>query len=226
MTAQVLIFGCQELGLAVARRLRNSDCEFLLIDQAEHLRAAENEGFPVSSIDYTRDSELASVGIGHGVDLVFCLLADDAQNVFLTIAIRALGPQITIIATAQAADTLQKLRAAGADQVIDPQNIVGSSIARFIQQPLATEALRSSLIPTTEGLEFQEWPVEHTAIGRSLAYLAEKLPKEVMILGIDDGQRFIFAPEHQEPLQAGQTVITLGPGSERRDRGTKPATED
>jgi voltage-gated potassium channel len=229
MTARrVLIFGCQELGLAVARRLRKTDCEFLLIDQPDALQHAVNEGFTVSSIDYTRDGELASVGIGHGVDLVFCLLDDDAQNVFLTIAIRALGPNITIIATAKATDTLMKLRAAGANQVIDPQDIVGNSIARCIQQPLATEAVSASLFSAKKGLEFREWAVTTTSpwIGHPLQVFADSVSDGTLILGISHGQRFIFYPECHEPLQAGDTILTLGPGMGDRDRGVKPARID
>jgi len=229
MTARrVLIFGCQELGLAVARRLRKTDCEFLLIDQPDALQHAVNEGFTVSSIDYTRDSELASVGIGHGVDLVFCLLDDDAQNVFLTIAIRALGPKIIIIATAKATDTLTKLRAAGANQVIDPQDMVGNSIARCIQQPLAAEAVSASLFSAKKGLAFQEWTVTTTSpwVGYPLQVFADSMADGVLILGVSHSQRFIFYPECQEPLQAGDTILTLAPGAGDREQGATPSHID
>lgn len=216
---RVVIFGSRELGLAVARQLSKTASEFLLIDKVEHLQQAENEGFPVSSIDYTRDSELASVGIGYGVNLVFCLLADDAQNVFLTIAVRALAPQTTIVAAARASDTLMKLRAAGANQVIDPQDIVGGSIARLIRQPLVAEVLQMSLLREPGSLYFQEWLVseDDALVGRRLNDLGEALPAAFLVLGVSDGTRFSLRPDYQEPLRVGQIVLTIGPGSANRD---------
>jgi len=214
-TRRVVIFGSRELGLAVARQLRDLHCEFTLIDRAEHLRQAEIEGFAVSSIDYTRDSELASVGIGYGVDLIFCLLAEDAQNVFLTIAARSLAPHTPIVAVAHAADTVMKLHAAGADQVIDPQGIVGGSIARLIRQPLVAEVIQVSLFQGERGLGFRELPVTDggVLVGRRLAELEALLATPLLVLGVLEGGRFHFRVDWDEPLRAGQVVLAIGPGA-------------
>jgi voltage-gated potassium channel len=216
---RVVIFGSREPGLAVARQLSGSDNEFVLIDRTEHLRQAEGEGFAVSSIDYTRDSELASVGIGYGVDLIFCLLAEDAENVFLTIAARALAPHTPIIAVAHAADTITKLRAAGADQVIAPQGIVGSSIARLIRQPLAAEVIQASLFQGEAGLHFQELAVaaDGPLVGRRLDELDAVVDTRLLVLGVLEAGRFLFYPDYPEPLRAGQVVLAIGPGAERVD---------
>lgn len=210
---RAVIFGSRELGLAVARQLQQVGCDFLLIDQAPHLQEAETEGFPVSSIDYTRDSELASVGIGYGVDLIFCLLADDAQNVFLTIAVRSLAPHTTIVAVARAPDTLMKLRAAGADHVIDPQEIVGGSIALLIRQPEVATAIQASLFQGRDGLHFQEIPItaQSALLGRSPRELEGLLGAGLLVLGVVDDEDFYLCPDWQGPLESGQVILAIGP---------------
>jgi Trk K+ transport system NAD-binding subunit len=87
----IVLFGYQWLGREVAGHLISTtdSCRLLIVDDdADHLIEAEEQGLATAAIDYTQDSELQKIGIGDDVDIIFCLLPSDAQNVYLTISAR------------------------------------------------------------------------------------------------------------------------------------------
>ena len=59
----------------------------------------------------------------------------DAENIFITLSARELRSDILIVARASADDTEQKLKQAGADEVISPYTMSGAEMARSALHP-------------------------------------------------------------------------------------------
>jgi voltage-gated potassium channel len=217
----IVLFGYQRLGREVAGHLISTtdSCRLLIVDDdADHLTEAEEQGLATAAIDYTQDSELQKIGIGGDVDIIFCLLPSDAQNVYLTISARALAPQLQIVSVSDAADAAVKLRAAGADKVIDPYDIIGRKIFDLLERPLIADVLER-IVFGREDLylsELQITPGSQLA-GRRLQDSALTAGYHLLLIGMvgDGASEFLFASEDAErELQEGDTLLLIGPTDE------------
>ena len=90
--------------------------------------------------DATEDSVLREAGLGGARPLV-AALENDAGNLFVTLSVRTLRPDIFIVSHVRIEDNEEKLRRARADRVINPQSIGGTRAAAFVLQPHVTEFL-------------------------------------------------------------------------------------
>ena len=59
----------------------------------------------------------------------------DADNLYVTVAARSMRPDIQIIARARNESSESKLMRAGADRVVNPQQLGGDRMASFVTQP-------------------------------------------------------------------------------------------
>ena len=58
-------------------------------------------------------------------------------------AFKDIEPDISIITLSQSLDSSDKLRAAGADKVIDPYEISGRKVVNMIKKPLISETIEN-----------------------------------------------------------------------------------
>jgi len=62
---------------------------------------------------------------------VIACVDSDAENVFITLTVREMRPDLPIVARAAVEDTERKLRHAGADRVVSPYKETGSEMVRL-----------------------------------------------------------------------------------------------
>ena len=82
--------------------------------------------------------------------VAFCVLEDVAQNIFLTISLRAEFKDLTIIALAKNKENANKLTMAGADKVIPLVQTTASIITDMLEKPVVTEVLHNILYEKSE----------------------------------------------------------------------------
>ena len=78
--------------------------------------------------DSTRDADLLTAQVNAARGLV-AATGDDAENVYISLTARGLNPKLHIVARASSSDAEDKLRRAGADQVVSPYDIGGRQMA-------------------------------------------------------------------------------------------------
>ena len=217
MKKKILLFGVDPLGLDVAIQLQGKGCDLLLVDDDElSLAVAQTKGFRTTHIDYRDDESLRALGIGRDVGLIFCLLPQDSQNVFLTISARALDAEIEIVSLTQSGDSAHILKAAGADKVIDPYEISGRKIYDLIQKPLIAETLEHTVFGQQD-LNLAEVVVMVGSIldGQTLAGVEVSQRYNLVLLGVVDREQsddFIFAVGSDSyRLDPGDILIVIGP---------------
>ncbi len=84
-----------------------------------------------------------NVDIEHS--MAFCLLEDNAENIFLTISLRANFKDLTIIAVATNNESANKLKMAGASKVIPIVETTSDIIANMLEKPISSKVLHSIL---------------------------------------------------------------------------------
>jgi voltage-gated potassium channel len=183
------------------------------------VEAAHKEGMPAREIDYTDDDALRDVGIGSHIEGVFCLFAEDSENVFLAISARALDPQLRIVAVCQAPQAAPKLLAAGADKVVDPYEISGARVHELIQRPEVVELLEQTVFGQQD-LNVAEITIPHHSWlhGVHLSGLRKVMTQNVLLLGVVDlerGKDLIFSTRGiDHKLDYDDVLVVIGARSE------------
>lgn len=220
MRPRFALFGCNPLAIEVARRLTMARTPFVMLDRdAALVEAAHKEGMLARQIDYTDDDALRDVGIGSHIEGVFCLFAEDSENVFLAISARALDPQLRIVAVCQAPQAAPKLLAAGADKVVDPYEISGARVHELIQRPEVVELLEQTVFGQQD-LNIAEITIPHHSWlhGVHLSGLRKVTTQNVLLLGVVDlerGKDLIFSTrgiDHR--LDYDDVLVVIGARSE------------
>jgi voltage-gated potassium channel len=217
---RLALFGCNPLAIEVAWRLSQAHLPFVMLDREPDLvEQAQAEGLTADQIDYTDDDALRAVGIGAGIEGLFCLLSEDSENVFLTISARALDPAVRIVAICQAPEAAPKLLAAGADKVVDPYEISGARVHELIERPEVVELLEQTVFGRQD-LNIAELTIPRGSWlhGVHLSQLRRSMTQNLVLLGVVDlerGKELIFSTRGiDHNLDAGDVLVVIGAGRE------------
>jgi voltage-gated potassium channel len=213
----IALFGYYRSAVEVASYLHTGDYRVVIIDNDPgNLEKARNAGYETAELDFRDDSELAKLGLGEAIDTIFCLFPDDAENVFLTLSARALAPGIRIFSIAHGRSSVPNLRAAGANKVIETEEISGLRIWDIITRPMVTAILDHTLFGQAN-LNVMELQIPETSpfIGRPVAKLELERQYNLILLGMVDNkmeEHFVYSHRVQDArLQAGDILVVIGP---------------
>ena len=205
----IIVCGCGRVGLQVVHELQEKKIPFVVVDKDESI--LEKEKLLYVHGDATEDQVLHHAGISKAAGLV-AIVANDAENVFITLTARGLNDAIKIVARAEKPETEGKLKRAGANKVINPSSMAGIHIAKGIANPLTVHYIDTVLY----GVE-QSFVIEEIAVGKG-SILANKSLLEsdvrnqfdVTILAILRNGNVIHNPTGQEKLQEHDMIIVFG----------------
>ncbi|HHP5605185.1 TPA: potassium channel family protein [Bacillus paranthracis] len=205
----IIVCGCGRVGLQVVHELQEKKIPFVVVDKDESI--LEKEKLLYVHGDATEDKVLQHAGISKAAGLV-AIVANDAENVFITLTARGLNDAIKIVARAEKPETEDKLKRAGANKVINPSSMAGIHIAKGIANPLTVHYIDTVLY----GVE-QSFVIEEIAVGKG-SILANKSLLEsdvrnqfdVTILAILRNGNVIHNPTGQEKLQEHDMIIVFG----------------
>lgn len=126
-----LVCGYGRVGRQVARDLRAAGAKYVVVDpNPESIEAAATAGIPFIEGGAADEHVLGRAGIERARAVIACV-DSDAENVFITLTVREMRPDLPIVARAAVEDTERKLRHAGADRVVSPYKETGSEMVRL-----------------------------------------------------------------------------------------------
>ncbi len=206
----VIICGWGRVGRSIANEVVEGGRDLVVVELDE--QKVEGVSHRVVVGDATEDAVLRAAGIDRAAALV-AAVDGDAANSFITLSARALKPDLFIVARSRSGDSAEKLQRAGADRVVNPQNIGGARMAAFVLRPNVAEFI--DVVMHERSLEFrlEEVPVtDHSPIaGRSLrdAHVRDQTGSLVLALRDVDGT-FHTNPSPDTLIRAGQVIIAIG----------------
>jgi voltage-gated potassium channel len=210
MKDHVILCGWGRVGRSIARELVAADEPHVIIDRdPEKLEGVTG---PHIIGDATEDSVLKEAGLGRARALV-AALENDAGNLFVTLSVRTLRPDIFIVSRVRIEDNEEKLRRAGADRVINPQSIGGARAAAFVLQPHVSEFL--DVVMHDRDIEFrlEELDVAEESVlaGSTIrdAHIRDETGALVLALREQEGT-FVTNPAPDQQICAGQILIAIG----------------
>lgn len=212
----VIVCGYGRYGREIAEHFFAHGQAFLVVEndpkKIEMMRESEEKILFVEA-DATTDEALIEAGVKQAGCFISAL-PEDAENVFTVLTARQLNPKLNIISRSANDKSVAKLKLAGADHVITPEQIGGFYMAMLVSKPGAIEFF-SFLTSHYEGdigfeeISFEMLPqhLKNTAI-KDL-HLRQK--SGANIIGYrSGGGKYTVNPNPQTVLTPGTSFIVLG----------------
>jgi voltage-gated potassium channel len=196
------------VGRTVARQLQIEKVPFVVIDRLDDLEDTMAQDGVVYLIgDPSDESVLRAAGIHRARGLV-AAVDDDADSVYITLAARALNPDIYIVARASTEHAGRALSNAGANRVISPYVNSGRDMAHQVLHRRVIDAIDVT-IEGAEPLVIEELQVEKDSVLIDTP-LGEAAGRAIpLAVRRTDGQ-VITSPQPDLMLRQGDLLVLLG----------------
>ncbi len=210
MSGHVIVCGWGRVGREVAQFLASARRQVVVVD-----RDPERLGeVPYASVhgDVTDDETLRQAGIDRAATLV-AALDTDADNLYVTVAAKSMRPDLQIIARARNESSEPKLVRAGANRVVNPQQLGGDRMASFVTQPHVVDFIDVVMHDGTLEFRLEELALSPNSplSGSTLraAQLRDRTGALVLAIRRPDGV-FVTNPSPEYMIEAGDVLISVG----------------
>jgi voltage-gated potassium channel len=210
MSGHVIVCGWGRVGREVALFLTGAERQVVVVDRDPS--RLEVVPHPWVLGDVSEDETLRDAGIDRAAALV-AALNTDADNLFVTVAAKSLRPDLQIIARARTDSSEAKLKRAGADRVVNPQQLGGDRMASFVTQPHVVDFV--DVVMHDGSLEFRleelEVPATSSLAGATIrsTHLRDRTGALVLAIRRPDGA-FVTNPSPESVISAGDVLISVG----------------
>jgi voltage-gated potassium channel len=192
-----VICGFGRVGRQVVRDLRAARQRYVVIDiNPDNRDLAEELDAPFLIGTPSDDELLLRAGIDRARSVIACM-DSDAENIFATLTVRELRPEINIVARASVEDSEKKLKRAGADRVISPYKASGAEMARLALHPQVAD-----VVDVGPGYRMEEIEVSSGCEGEGRRI--DELRGSAIIVGLHRGDGPL------QPMPPGETVLHDG----------------
>lgn len=215
MSGHIVVCGYGRMGRRACQEMAALGEPHVMIDLDETAIGEGEHANPQHLVgDATLDETLQAAGVERAAGLIACL-GSDADNVFVTLAARSLGPEgMALVARAFTLEAIDKLRRAGADRVISPFEIVGPWLARAVGHPAKHDFLEvlTGAGPQAESPIDEFFVGEGSPAGMALRDSGIRERTGSIVLAVRRHGKTIMNPEADFVLETGDLVFLLRPG--------------
>lgn len=208
LNGHVIICGFGRNGKESAQVLHDNNIPFVVLEEKNELPGDMN--FKVEHFlkgDATKDEVLIEAGIKNARALITTLPVD-ADNLFVVLTAKQLNNKLTVISRASQDSSVNKLKIAGATNVIMPDKIGGAHMATLVMLPDVVELL--SMMTTKNNNQFR---VAELKVKKhiSLSELDLWQKTNCTILGVKDStNNYAMNPTTGYQVKPGDSVIVMG----------------
>ncbi len=210
-----LICGYEKVAQELSCKLANNGNKIIVLDDDEYrINKAQQDGFialhynPGSVESYKK----LNIDIDKQVKAILCLREDDIENVYTALTVRSLNKDVFILSLLINDTNRKKLKFAGINKIVYPQELVGLITKELVGKPVAFEVIHELRSDHT-GVIVDEIGIT-SRIVENFTTVGELGNKEfrVVLLGIykhkDD--RFYFNPLDSMFIENGDYLLVIG----------------
>lgn len=209
----VIICGYGRVGKSAAATLQEGQRQIVIIDSdPANVQQALDAGIISLEGDATQDEILLEAGLPKAWGIVITT-GEDSLNLFIVLSARSIKSDLFVVARANQASSVIKLRRAGADRVVSPHQIGGQHMANIIIRPHVTDFFDVVTLKGGEELWIEELiisarcPFDGKSVGE--ADIRRKTGVTLVALYRQDiGANIV--PDADTRLEAGDELILLG----------------
>jgi voltage-gated potassium channel len=210
-----LICGYEQIAKNVAKKLAiNGNKIIILDDNLSRIEEAQSDGFialnynPGNKESYTK----LHINIDKQVKAILCLHEDDVENVYTALTIRSLNTDVFILSLLMNDTNRTKLKFAGIDKIVYPQELVGLITKELVGKPVAFEVIHE-LRSENADVVIDEIGLTARIVENFISVSElENQKYNVVLLGVYKHQkeRFYFNPLDDMVLEVGDYLMVIG----------------
>lgn len=210
-----IICGAGETGQIIMKHFIHSNVDFVVIENDEAvLREVEDLNALLIQDDATKEEALERAKIHEAKGLV-TTLSKDADNVYVVLTARTLNKNLHILARAHDDTSHKKLRRAGANNTVSPNEIGGKKLARMMLKPSISHFMDHIIDTGNISIEMEEVEIyeESSLCHEPLQESNIKGKSGLIVLAIrkgDNEDTFDFNPSGDTVLEPTDKLIVVG----------------
>lgn len=213
MKNHYIICGFGRMGRVIADEFAHRKQQFVVIEQNPEIVAT------LAELDYqyiegsaVEDDTLKNAGLENARGLI-SVLSTDAENLFVALTARTINKEIIIVTRCSEPSTVNKMKAAGANKVINPYEIGGHKMAQMMLSPHVDDFIEIVSRRGTLDLAIDQIQVfEGSAIaGKPLKDSLIRSEYNTIVTAIlDSNNKMHFNPSSESMIHPGDTLICIG----------------
>lgn len=210
----IVICGYGRNGKQAARKLMAYNKQFVVIEKDKEMEERlQLDGVPYVIGNANEDEVLVTAGVDRA-DCFISALPNDADNLFVVLSARQLNSKINIISRASNESSYDKLKFAGANNVILPDKIGGDHMASLVVVPGLMEFIDNLSIVGKSNINIEEVDVEKlfkSNTGRTIKDLDLRKKTGCSVIGYkNENGEYLVNPEAELELAPNSRIIVLG----------------
>lgn len=210
----IIICGYGRNGKQAAKKLSAYNKTFVVIEKNKELiDKSQSESIPFIFGNANEDEVLLNAGVDRASNLILAM-PNDADNLFVVLSARQLNSKLKIISRASQETSYDKLKLAGADNVILPDKIGGDHMASLVVLPDLLEFIDNLSIIGKSNINIEEIAVEklyNTNKIKTIRDLDLRRKTGCTVIGFKDSEgEYVVNPEAELQLVPNSKVIVLG----------------
>ena len=214
LSNHVIICGFGRNGKQAAKKLLMHKRSFVVIESNKELiEKHQNDKILFVWGNANEDEVLQLAGIEHAECLISAL-TNDSDNVFVVLSARQMNSKMRIISRASNESSNSKLKLAGANNVILPDNIGGDHMASLVVVPDLLEFVDNLSIVGSSSINIEEIAVEKlydTSTVKTIQDLQLRKNTGCSVIGYkSESGEYVINPEASQKLAPNSKVIVLG----------------
>jgi len=211
----IIICGFGRNGRQAARKLKQYNKSFVVIDTRE-MQMETHEGLENTLYikgNATEESNLEKANISKA-SFVICTIPSDADNLFVVMTAKQMNPNVKIISRASNSSSINKLKIAGANNVILPDKIGGDHMASLIVTPDLIEFIDNIFIEGSKSTNLVELftnNLDQSFINQTLRDLKIFKHSGCNVIGYKNPKNeYIINPDATQIIEKDSSFIILG----------------
>jgi len=214
LEGHTIICGFGRNGKQAMVKLQNYKQQFVIVERDEEIiRMIDSDGIFNVQGDATRDEVLQRAGIAKAANLITAL-PSDADNLFVVLTAKQLNKNCKVISRASSETSYDKLKIAGADNVIMPDMLGGDHMASLVVTPDVLEFVGRLTIEGEKTANLEEISVNDLPskyLQKTILDLDLRKQTGCTVIGFKapDGN-YIINPEASLQLEKDSNLIVLG----------------
>ena len=214
MKNHIIICGFGRNGKQAARKLRTYNKPFVIIEkEKEIIERLQEENVPFVLGNANEDETLIEAGIERASTLISAL-PSDADNLFVVLSARQINSKMTIISRASQETSYNKLKLAGANNVILPDKIGGDHMASLVVIPDLIEFIDNLGIVGERNINVEEVKVEQLYNTKNIKTIRQLDLRKLTgcnVIGFKDPDgEYMVNPGADTKLVPGSKIVVLG----------------
>ena len=215
-----IVCGIGDTGIHALEEMIQMNMDFVAIERDQERIDHElvTKDFLYVHGDATEDEVLIRAGVERARGLI-ASLSRDQDNLFVVLSAKQLNPRLKIASKAVEANSLSKLKQAGANEVVLPDYIGGMRLASTITRPIVVNFL-DIMLRSQETTRFAESVIQSGTPLVGLTLEEARIPDQtnLMVVAVHKrGGEFIYNPSGGLRLEAGDGLIVIADNEQRQN---------